>query len=60
LQQERVQPSAVLVSDRAEPTGVDESSIAVQRKGGRPVGVYDDGDHLTNARSRAALEEGAE
>ena len=57
LQQQGVQPSAVLESDRGEPSGVDETAIAVQRKGSRAIRIDDDGDDLADAGACAVGEQ---
>lgn len=50
----------MLVADRGEPSGVDESAVAVQRKRSRPIRVDNDGDDLADARLCAVGEERVE
>src|SRR4051812_2110241 len=60
LQQQRVQPSAVLEADRGQPARVDEAAMTVQRKRCVGIVVHNDGDDLSNPGIRAADEYGIE
>jgi hypothetical protein len=40
----------VLEADRGEPSSVDKSAFAMQRKGSRTAGVDDDGDVMAHMR----------
>jgi hypothetical protein len=53
LQQQRVDPAAVLVAYRSQPSGIHEPAYVVERRRGGVSGVGDDGDHLTDASPRA-------
>src|SRR5215218_2751459 len=57
LQQQRVQPSAVLEADRGQPARVDKAAVTVQRKRCVGIVIHDDGDDLPYPDLRAADEQ---
>ena len=59
LQQQRVDPSVVLVADAGQPPGVDEAEAMVQFDRGRIAGVGDHRDDLPEARAAAGVEQRA-
>ena len=60
LQQQGIQPTTVLESDRPEPSGIDETAITVQRKRSRTIRVDDHGDDFADADAYAVVQEGVE
>jgi len=60
LQKHGVQPATVFEADGCQPSGLDETPIAVQRKRSACVGINDDRDNLADTRGRTSSQQGIE